>query len=133
MGDSASTICLAMIGFFRAPPPTNGRGVSGGLNETIAFPLLRGGSRHLGLGLDSGRKRRRKVFADLTHSNRRRASAWTTRRARSRCIRDRNGYAFVRAGRPDRCGARAGIRELVQSRLACASVGDLGGDFVSSG
>ena len=116
---------------FFAPPPrvAGGRGVSGGLNETIASPLLRGNDCHLGPGFNSGRKQRRKVFAGLGGPNGCRAATWTVSRDPSRCALDAKGYAFDPARRLDRCGAGAGISELVQPRSVCSSAGNLGDDY----
>src|ERR1700733_6365690 len=116
---------------FFAPPPrvAGGRGVSGGLNETIASPLLGGGDRPVGPGFNSGRERGRKAFAGLGRPKGCRASTRAIGRKPSRCALDAKGYAFDPARRLDRCGAGAGISELVQPRSVCSSAGNLGDDY----
>jgi hypothetical protein len=69
----------------------------GGLNETIAFPLFRSGDCHLGLGFDSGQKRRRESFADRRRQDGRGASTWAIGWDTSRRVHGAKGYDFVRA------------------------------------
>jgi hypothetical protein len=70
---------------------------SGGLNEPIAFSLLRGGDCHLGLGFNSGRKQRREIFAGLRRQDGGRASTRAIGWDPSQRILNGSGYDFVPA------------------------------------